>query len=149
MIDLHPYEMEVHLVHSCNDESLVVYGIFFEIYHAATNRDVDDLSLWLESALGVHFEDWPQVIHTQQQITRTIDLYEVVDRNSLVYMYEGSLTTPPCSEIVSWNIQKKVRNIEVSQAIDFVDRIAQNSRDHYSSNNRAIQDMNGRKVYVG
>ena len=64
------------------------------------------------------------------------------------YMYQGSLTTPPCTEAVNWYVSSKVLSASKSQLDSF--------RAHLSGdftfakgrgNNRALQPPNGRLVH--
>lgn len=54
------------------------------------------------------------------------------------YSYMGSLTTPPCTEGVHWIVLNTPIEISRDQIVAF--------REHYSSNNRPVQKLNGRKV---
>ena len=55
------------------------------------------------------------------------------------YHYEGSLTTPPCTEGVDWYVLREIRTVSQEQ----VNRIAAL---HNGFNHRPIQARNGRKV---
>ena len=50
----------------------------------------------------------------EQALPRPLDIRQMVPAKSELYRYEGSLTTPPCAEVVSWNIY--ARPIEVAAA---------------------------------
>ena len=54
--------------------------------------------------------------------------------------YEGSLTTPPCSQIVTWNVY--ANPVEVSQ--EQIDVFA----GHYANNARPVQPLNRRFLLV-
>ena len=56
------------------------------------------------------------------------------------YHYEGSLTTPPCTEGVDWYVLQEIRTISQEQ----VNRIAAL---HNGFNHRPIQERNGRDVF--
>ena len=63
------------------------------------------------------------------------------------YQYEGSLTTPPCSEVVNWYMIAKPLSIKSSQASFFLELWASNNNFvDGRGNNRKIQDLNGRQI---
>lgn len=62
----------------------------------------------------------------------------VVDGN--FYSYKGSLTTPPCSEMVKWLIFETSQSMSFDQWIHFKMAFAN------PANNRPVQPMNGRKL---
>ncbi len=48
-----------------------------------------------------------------------IILGDLLPKNlSLFYRYDGSLTTPPCSEIVTWIVYPEIIDIGISQVIN-------------------------------
>ncbi|ONK77584.1 uncharacterized protein A4U43_C02F8150 [Asparagus officinalis] len=60
------------------------------------------------------------------------------------FRYLGSLTTPPCTEFISWTIMGKIR--EMSQAQ--VDALKAPLAEAYRNNSRPIQPLNGRTVML-
>ena len=64
------------------------------------------------------------------------------------FMYEGSLTTPPCSEGVRWNVLKNALPIS-EQDLNMITRnYAENENfAKLRGNNRVIMPVNDRKVY--
>lgn len=62
------------------------------------------------------------------------------------YTYEGSLTTPPCSEIVTWIVLKDAIRISSQYLLNF--RSILNDRKKFIYRNyRPSMPLNGRKVY--
>lgn len=57
-----------------------------------------------------------------------------------IYHYDGSLTTPPCSEGVSWYVRKTPTQFSKEQIAAFTAIC-----DH---NNRPVQVLNGRTLYL-
>ncbi|MDR1302677.1 MAG: carbonic anhydrase family protein [Treponema sp.] len=55
------------------------------------------------------------------------------------YLYEGSLTTTPCSEGVKWTIAANPIEMSTEQIQAF--------KALYTGNNRPVQPLNGRVVY--
>ena len=57
-----------------------------------------------------------------------------------VYHYDGSLTTPPCSEGVKWYIRKTPTQLSKAQIEAFTAV--------YDHNNRPVQALNDRTLYL-
>jgi carbonic anhydrase len=61
--------------------------------------------------------------------------------------YRGSLTTPPCSEIVDWVVITGT-TLQVSQGVANIFKSVKNGgRRPMAGNNRPVQRLNGRKLY--
>jgi carbonic anhydrase len=70
-------------------------------------------------------------------------------RTQPVYHYDGSLTTPPCSEVVSFVLVGEVQNLSQRQAEAFNDLWASDvTFAGGRGNNRQIMPLNGRRVYT-
>mmetsp|Transcript_14011 Transcript_14011/g.39829 ORF Transcript_14011/g.39829 Transcript_14011/m.39829 type:complete len:288 (+) Transcript_14011:127-990(+) len=59
------------------------------------------------------------------------------------FHYHGSATTPPCYTNVDWFISRQIRTICTDQLDAIVSRLDPN----YPTNNRPLQNLNGRGVY--
>ncbi|MBK6427845.1 MAG: carbonic anhydrase family protein [Blastocatellia bacterium] len=70
----------------------------------------------------------------------TIDVELLMPRNRSAYRYEGSLTTPPCSEGVKWIVLKEPVQMSEAQIKGF--------RSILWKNNRPVQPLNGRRLIV-
>ncbi len=118
------YPMELHLVHKSADNALAVIGIMMEDGP--------------ENAFLAKFWDKIPTKEGEVPLNMTINASDVVPANSGFYTYQGSLTTPPCSEGVSWMVMKQTTTISKAQ----VERFA----GIFHSNARPIQALNGRVV---
>jgi carbonic anhydrase len=67
-----------------------------------------------------------------------INALDLIPRNKGYYLYAGSLTTPPCSEDVTWYVLKTP--VQVS-----ADEVAKFAR-YYPMNARPIQPLNDRDI---
>jgi len=65
------------------------------------------------------------------------------------YTYSGSLTTPPCSEVVTWVILKKPAVVSREQYDAFRDILGNNFRPTQKLNNRVVYSTGGRKYSHG
>jgi len=85
------YPLEVHLVHRSERGGLTVVGVLF-----AQGRANPALQQMIDHAKSDDEAD-----------RVTIDPRAFLPSDSGFYRYEGSLTTPPCSEIVNWVVMRK------------------------------------------
>ena len=95
------YDLEIHLVHKDAEGQLLVLGIFAK--EGKENHLIHRLWHHLPKEKGKHH------IYPKEKI----NISDLLPKNQEAYYYEGSLTTPPCSERVKWIILKEV--IEVSR----------------------------------
>ncbi|CAG9465439.1 unnamed protein product [Pedinophyceae sp. YPF-701] len=63
--------------------------------------------------------------------------------NRRVATYSGSLTTPPCTEGVSWFVMTEDVTASAAQVVAFLDYVGNTE---IAVNNRPVQPLNGRKV---
>ncbi|MAP95386.1 MAG: hypothetical protein CMK07_10585 [Ponticaulis sp.] len=87
------FPMEVHLVHQADDGRLAVVGVMVE--RGERNELFDQLIGVMPGSAG---EVTPVM---------SVDLNDFLPGDWEAYRYEGSLTTPPCSEVVSWTVFEK------------------------------------------
>ncbi len=77
----------------------------------------------------------------EMQGSETVDLSGLVPRDSKVFRYAGSLTTPPCSEIVNWTVFEKPIEVSAEQIAAFTKL--------YPDNARPLQSVNRRMILIG
>lgn len=119
--EAHP--LEVHFV-TASEGNLAVVGVLFE--RGDANATVD--TLW--DAIGPAGE--------RRDIDATISLTELLPQDPSAFRYEGSLTTPPCSEIVSWTVFTTPLSVSDAQIEAFVDIVGENARPPQPLNRRYI-----------
>jgi carbonic anhydrase len=129
LIDGRSFAMELHLVHKDSQGRLAVVGMM--ITQGERNE-----------TLGEIFENLPPEITGEGSVRREVEinLGELFTDLDGMYQYEGSLTTPPCTEGVKWNIATGSIEMSSSQIEAF--------RALYRGNNRPLQNRYGRRVYV-
>jgi carbonic anhydrase len=128
LVDGAPFAMELHLVHEDIQGNLAVIGILIE---AGAHNET----------LGGIFETLPRD-NTGEGAAGpeiTINLADLFTSNEGMYRYEGSLTTPPCTEGVKWSILRRPIAMSPPQ-IDTFQAL-------YRGNNRPVQNLYGRRVY--
>ena len=87
-----PYPMVAHFVHTDHAGNLAVLAVLFE--EGAHNPELDKVI-----RAAPPFARAPQIVSGVQ-----FDPARLLPANLAVYRYEGSLTTPPCTEGVRWHI---------------------------------------------
>ena len=120
------YPLELHLVHADKDGNLVVVAVMFK--EGDANPALDPIWNAMPASVG-------DIIRFKQPISAE----ELLPQNHDYYRFNGSLTTPPCTEGVRWIVMKEVISISAEQ-IQAFERIM------HHSNNRPIQPANGRPV---
>jgi len=126
------YPMEAHLVHQNSQHQILVLGIFLK-----TGRDNDYLAALLSS---------PQFKTLDEEIERPVELNPLkLNPTGLLaqvkqyYVYDGSLTTPPCAEGVKWIVAKTPVELSEEQLKAFKAQIT-------PFNSRPLQPLDGRVV---
>ena len=118
------YLLEIHFVHEATDGSLAVIGLLFEAGESSPALQ----------QIAKHLPEEPGD-HSAIESFNPIDLFP----NELDYRhYSGSLTTPPCSESVSWLVLMQTQGIGAKELAAF--------RSRHNGNNRPIQPLNGRRI---
>ena len=94
-VDGTPYPMELHFVNANSKGELAVLGVFLQ--EGAEN-----------TALKPIWDVMPQRKGQPKEISGVkVDISELLPSNREMYRYFGSLTTPPCSEIVKWIVYQE------------------------------------------
>lgn len=118
------FPLEMHLVHQDATGSLAVLGVLFK--EGKENPMFKKLFSKLPTEKMKPMMD-PAFIYTASVL---------VPAKLHHYMYEGSLTTPPCTEGVKWFVLNTPVELSKAQIDQF--------KALYSKNNRPIQPTNGR-----
>jgi carbonic anhydrase len=119
------FPVEGHFVHTDKSGNLMVLAIMFE--EGATNPTVDKLFSILDDE-----ENHPNNFEN-------LDIISFLPAQKHYYRFSGSLTTPPCSEGVIWNIMAQPMTLSKTQ----IDQFKKAFKHH---NNRPIQPLNGRLI---
>jgi carbonic anhydrase len=88
------FPMELHLVHKDDAGKLAVVGVFFDVGAAS-------------QALDPVWSKWPRKVGVEGKLPKPIDPAALLPGTRTLYRYDGSLTTPPCTEGVVWNVLRR------------------------------------------
>jgi len=133
-VDSVPYDMELHLVHRNILGDLAVVGVLLQ---AAPNPNRTAAEIMRIAPLQEGVAIGTGLINAQDLLPPQTDYYR----------YSGSLTTPPCSEGVSWFVLKQPVNVNqatVNRLRNIISLFP--AYDGYSQNNRPVRPLNGRAV---
>jgi len=120
------FPMEMHLVHRAGNGELAVIGVLIAV--GRHNKAFDPLWANLPKKPG----------DTRHIEGVTVSVDDLLPGVASHYRYSGSLTTPPCSEGVSWFLGSNPIERSREQIAAFTSII--------SDNNRPTQPLNGRSV---
>lgn len=115
VIDKKRYSMEIHLVHKSADEELAVIGIF--VKEGKENP-------FLQSIIE-HIPDQANIEKKFKSIK--INIHDIMPDNKH-FEYNGSLTTPPCTEGVHWNILETPIEASLEQIQIIKDKFGETAR---------------------
>ena len=119
------YDMVAHLVHKGADGKLAVIAVLL-------NQGKDN------PALKPVFASLPKDKEKEMPLKDPINLVALLPDDTGYYSFPGSLTTPPCSESVTWFVLKKPSTISADSLAKFGKM--------YPMNARPTQPLNGRDI---
>ena len=120
------WPMEWHFVHKAEDGSLAVLGVLVEEGPSWPSFDVIIDSLPLEE-------------NVEDKVYGQVDIASFLPELTAAYRYDGSLTTPPCSEGVEWSVLQGSITMSTEQMEAFTARFSE-------ANNRPVQPTNDREL---
>lgn len=118
------YPMEVHFVHQNEAGELLVVGLMF--VQGRHNPVLDELPSF-------------RAERGEEPLAEGIDFNKLIAGLDDYFMYNGSLTTPPCSEGVRWIVMRQPIEVSSDQIQHYHDLLG-------FDNNRPIQSTNARIV---
>ncbi|MCG8442678.1 MAG: carbonic anhydrase family protein [Caulobacterales bacterium] len=124
------FPLEAHFVHAAEDGELAVIGVFFQ--EGEANPALEPI--W-EAASA---EPGPPTALGAQ-----IDPRELLPEGKRAFHYAGSLTTPPCSEIVIWTVYAQPVTASAQQIEDFGYVFPNNARPVQPRNRRFVLQSGG------
>lgn len=125
-IESHSYPMEAHFVHSDKDGNLAVVAVMFK--PGEKNAELEKAWAHMPEHTGEKHL-LPSIINAKKLLPHNLDYYR----------FNGSLTTPPCSEGVWWLVMKYFVTASKTQLEKFAQTM-------HHPNNRPIQPINARMI---
>ncbi|KAG6744040.1 hypothetical protein POTOM_052749 [Populus tomentosa] len=135
-IDGVQYAAELHLVHVSDSGAIAVVSMLYEL------GDADPFISKITKKLGDLAKDACAGNEEAQIPIGPLDNKLLRKNTRKYYRYIGSITSPPCTENVIWNVLGKVRTISREQ----VEALKAPLGADYKQNSRPLQSLNGRKV---
>ena len=120
------FPLEGHLVHADKDGNLAVVSVMFQ--EGAANGLLS--KLW---------EKMPNKAGEKNAVPGGLNVTQMMPKERDYYRFNGSLTTPPCSEGVRWFVIKRPATASKAQIEQFSKAVG-------VANNRPIQPTNARSV---
>ncbi len=120
------YPLEGHLVHADEQGNLAVVAVMFQ--EGAANPLL--AKLW---------QGMPEAAGEQRELAEKLDVSALLPKKRAYYRFNGSLTTPPCSEGVWWLVMKQPVTVSKEQVEQFAHLM-------HHPNNRPVQPVNARPV---
>lgn len=120
------WPMEAHFVHADQEGNLAVIAVMFK---------TGDENSELQKA----WASLPDNAGEKNALSEKIDAVSLLPEKKDFYRFNGSLTTPPCSEGVLWLVMKD----DLMASVDQIQRFAQIMQ---HPNNRPVQPKNARLI---
>lgn len=125
-IEGHSYPMEAHFVHADPDGNLAVIAVMFK--EGKANAELEKAWARMPEQAGEH-----------QVLGPMVDADILLPHRHDYYRFNGSLTTPPCSEGVWWFVMKYFDTASKEQIEKFAHTM-------HHDNNRPPQAINARMI---
>lgn len=120
------FPMEAHFVHADRTGNLAVIGVMF---------NTGEHNSELEKA----WAHMPTHAGQKNALIAHVDASKLIPSDLDYFRFNGSLTTPPCSEGVNWFVMKTSVSASKEQLNQFIHTM-------HHDNNRPVQPINARKV---
>jgi len=125
-IDGKNFPLEAHFVHASKDGKLAVVSVMFE--NGSENKVIKKI--------------WSKMPKEEGKVGCGLPISMIKDilpKNKAYYRFDGSLTTPPCTEGVRWFVLQDYAHISKSQVQEFAHIV-------HGHDNRPVQAINARKI---
>lgn len=129
-VDGQQYPIEIHFVHVSKSHRVAVIALFVE--EGEENNKFKQIIRYFPK----NKNDSDMFYH------KNLNPAFLLPENRSYYKYTGSLTTPPCSEGVTWFVLKNSINLSNDQINTIRNSVGTNNRPIQPTNNRNIRETN-------
>ncbi|WP_284193914.1 carbonic anhydrase [Vibrio zhanjiangensis] len=119
------YPLEAHFVNADKSGNLAVLSVMYAVDKSENSQ------------IGKLIDSMPQT-HQTVQLKQAFPVKDMLPKMAKYYRFNGSLTTPPCSEGVRWIVAQSQQSLTSEQV--------QKMQAVMGENNRPLQDHNARVV---
>ncbi|MEL6552110.1 MAG: carbonic anhydrase family protein [Cyanobacteria bacterium J06621_11] len=127
-INSQPQVAELHLVHQNEAGELAVVAVMIKADN--TSKTTDYLSL---------SENLPDHAGDRVRTGKMINAQSLLPLQTTTYRYSGSLTTPPCTESVTWLVMSEPISLTAKELSKYEQLLNHNNRPLQAVNSRALQ----------
>lgn len=120
-----PFDLECHFVHQSSAGALAVVGVL--VRPGAKN-----------AALQAVFDAMPPTDGPEKRTSGSVDPAALLPKAGGYFRYMGSLTTPPCSEGLTWTVFKEPIEASPDQIRQFASLFPSNARPVHKLNRRFL-----------
>jgi len=120
------YPLEVQLMHRDEAGKLAMISVLYDA--GPESKPLD--GLWAK---------WPRKLGVEDKLRKPFDPTALLPETRTVFRYPGSLTVPPCTEGVMWNVMRRTKSDGRSSLEAFSRRYAHNAREVQPQNDRKIE----------
>ncbi len=124
---------ELHLVHQSDAGELAVVAVLLQEGDPSIDLPAKDLKGYRELSKAL-----PAKAGDKVRTEKTINARSLLPEKTTTYRYSGSLTTPPCTESVTWLVMTEPVMLPAKQILQY-ERLL-------NHNNRPLQRLNDRRV---
>jgi len=125
-VEGHAYPMEAHFVHADAEGNLAVVAVLFR----AGKHNAELEKAWAQM---------PGNAGESRELSTPVNANALLPRYRTYYRFDGSLTTPPCTEGVKWFVMAHAETASPEQLERFTHTM-------HHPNNRPVQPLNSRLV---
>jgi len=124
-----PFDLECHFVHRSSAGDLAVLGMFVK----PGTKNATLQPIW---------DAMPRTEEPERNAGTAIDPASLLPKSTGYFRYMGSLTTPPCSEGLTWTVYREPIEASPDQIRQFASLFSNNARPIQSRNHRFVIEAN-------
>ena len=126
-VDNRPWDAELHLVHQNDKGELAVVAVLLQKEGSGSG------------AYDLISDNLPEQAGDKIRTELTINALNLLPKTTTTYRYTGSLTTPPCSESVTWLVMTDPVRLSAEKLARYETLLDHNNRPVQLLNNRSVQ----------